>query len=82
MNGPDDNIVGTVITRGTDVTVRGPATTTGAVPDAEFAKGRGIKTNAAGEAVPNGGAGGFGQILGGTLDRIRVAFDADIYRGS
>lgn len=81
-SGPDNELVGTVLTRATDITVRGPAAVTNPVPDTDFASGRGVKANTANEVIPNGGAGGFGQVIGGTGNRIRVAFQSSIYRGA
>lgn len=81
-SGGDNELVGTVLTRALDITVKGPDTAMNAIPDSAFAKGWGVKANAANEVIPNGGAGGFGQVIGGTGVRIRVAFQADIYRGA
>lgn len=81
VTGSDYNLHGTVLLRAADVTLKGVEASPRAVGSTETVPTVGIKFNAAGEAVVNDTAGGFGHVLGGSTDAPRISFLSSLYTG-
>lgn len=74
VRGDATKLIGTVLIQAADITVAGPAGDA-AVSANDIVVGRGIKGSSTGSlVVVNGGPGGFGQVLGGTQEALRVQF--------
>lgn len=84
VDGDDSDLVGTVLLQASDVTVRGAGSASTNIPTNQADVNSGVKGSASTGTVAPTAAGdtdGFGQILGGNLARIRMAFSSNILRG-
>lgn len=84
VDGDDSDLVGTVLLQASDVTVRGAGSASTNIPTAQADIRSGVKGSAETGTVAPASANatdGFGQILGGNLARIRMAFSSTSLRG-
>ena len=81
VSGPDSALTGTVLLQAADVTVKGTSTGGSDVINAtNRGMGRGVKGNSDHEVVVNAAVGGFGQVIGGTNENLRMSFSSVLYR--
>ena len=74
VSGDATNLYGTVLIQAADITVKGDGTDT-PLDSSALTAGHGVKPHGTNYTViPNGTAGGFGQVIGGTNAEIRIQF--------